>query len=267
MRTTILIFVITVLSFANVFAQSSPGDIVTDRPDQTESPDLVPPGYVQVESGVSFEKYTDQDNQNWEQDQTYFSTLIRIGVFKNLEVRIAPEYANITHKYRSQQNNPWNEQNFSGFNPLVLGTKIFILNESSNLPAMSFLFHVDLPEVASSDFKGGYPTPEIRLAVAKELSDRFSLGVNLGAEFDMAYRSTNGLYTIALGTGITDKLSGFIEFYGFFRERFDNIHFFDGGFTYLLQKNLQIDVSGGVGLTDLTHDYFINGGISVRLPR
>ncbi len=261
----ILLFLLT----AGFIHSQTPGDIITDRPDQTESTDILQPGYVQIETGVMHERIPDDGIGFYlsEESSIYISTLIRIGVFENLELRIAPEYGIINNRSRYELDPEWYEQKSEGFTPLVLGTKIKIVAERLHSPALSFLFNIDLPEIAGKDFKSSYTTPEVRLAIAKELSDRFGLGVNVGAEFNMALGETNGLYTVALGLGLLDNLSGFIEFYGFFRQYSKNTHFLDGGLTYLIQKNIQLDLSAGTGLTDFTQDYFISGGLSVRLPR
>lgn len=41
---------------------------------------------------------------------------------------------------------------------------------------------------------------------------------------------------------------------------------FDGGFTYLLRDDLQVDASAGVGLSDDADDWFVGLGLSLRFP-
>ena len=45
------------------------------------------------------------------------------------------------------------------------------------------------------------------------------------------------------------------------------LHAADAGASLLLADNLQIDLFGGVGLTPNAPDYFVNAGLSLRLPR
>jgi hypothetical protein len=259
---TIILFFILGCSIS--YSQN-PGEMVTDRPDQSESTNIVPPGYVQIEGGASYDKYTDDDFYGkYEASYTSISGLIRIGVFPNMELRIAPEYS-VYNSEISFPGFPTFTSKVDGLNPLVIGTKIRILEETESLPGLAFLFHVDFPDLASKKFKGGYSTPEVRVALSNQLTDRFSLGVNGGAMFDMGTRQTVGLYTIAVGADITNKLGGFFELYGFFHG--ESSHFLDGGLTYSFMENLQADISGGVGLSEYTSDYFIGGGLTVRLPR
>ena len=41
----------------------------------------------------------------------------------------------------------------------------------------------------------------------------------------------------------------------------------DGGFTYALADNLQIDVLGGVGISEAAEDWFVGAGLVWRLPQ
>lgn len=260
MRKTLFILLFILFSTA-VFSQ----EMVTDRPDQSESTNIVPPGYIQVEGGTTYDKYSEDDSYgNYSVSFTSISGLIRIGVLPNLELRIAPEYSVYNLEIHVPGFQPFTSK-VDGFNPLVVGTKIRILEETETLPGLAFLFHVDFPDLASKNFKGGYSTPEVRVALSNQLTDRFSLGVNGGAMFDMGTRQTIGLYTISIGADIINKLGGFFELYGFFHG--ESSHYLDGGLTYSLMKNLQADISGGIGLSEYTTDYFIGGGLTVRLPR
>ena len=46
-----------------------------------------------------------------------------------------------------------------------------------------------------------------------------------------------------------------------------SMHATDLGAAFLLSPDIQIDLSGGAGLTDNAADYFINAGLSFRLAR
>ena len=263
-----LILSISVLSLLqiSVFAQdNNPGDISPDRPDQTESPDIIPPGFTQIEGGFTYESY----NENYGNYLTFsynsysFAGLIRVGIFPSMEIRVAPEY--LSSKNTAGFFNPYFNYDIeaSGFLPLVIGTKIKITDETKDIPGMAFLFQADLPSTAGDDFETDETTPEFRIAASKQISDRFSLGFNIGAQFYS--RETIGIYTLSLGADLTEKMGGFIELYGFFGN--GTINYADGGVTYRIMKNLQFDLSGGLGLSEGTPDFFIGGGLSVRLPR
>lgn len=106
----------------------------------------------------------------------------------------------------------------------------------------------------------------MRFSFAHTLSDRFSLGYNLGVEWNGESAVPSYFYSIALGSGITDKLGMFIESYGLILKESEGEHLLDMGFTYLMLPNLQLDISGGIGLNDESIDNFISAGLSLRLP-
>src|SRR5690349_799760 len=64
--------------------------IATDRPDQTESPYLVPVGYFQIETGFMAEAghHEGQPQKN----VTYHSSLLKYGLSTNFELRLITEY-------------------------------------------------------------------------------------------------------------------------------------------------------------------------------
>ena len=57
-------------------------------------------------------------------------------------------------------------------------------------------------------------------------------------------------YSIAFGTGLSEKIGFFIETYGEIEKTETPISNFDSGFTYLVKDNLQIDVSFGLGINN-----------------
>ena len=73
-------------------------------------------------------------------------------------------------------------------------------------------------------------------------------------------------YSVALGIGITDKIGTFIESFGYIPDKGKINFLIDSGFTFLVLQNLQLDVSGGLGINDESADYFISMGLSFRIP-
>ncbi|MCB0723869.1 MAG: transporter [Ignavibacteriae bacterium] len=270
MRGLILSISVLLLAQISLFAQANnPGDILPDRPDQTESPDILQPGFVQIEGGYTYThiKYIPDDFIKFTFSVNEVGTLIRIGIFPSAELRIEPEYQSIKSTI-SFQNPVFDYRNeVSGFIPLRLGTKIKITDEDKYIPATAFLFKASIPEIASNDFQDELSTAEFRVALSKTLSERFSLGVNLGAEYGTYSNSTSGLYTMSFSGEIYKQLGGFIELYGYFSEGYEPNHFIDGGLTYRILNNLQVDLSAGTQYSDDVSDFFIGGGLSVRLPR
>jgi outer membrane putative beta-barrel porin/alpha-amylase len=59
-------------------------------------------------------------------------------------------------------------------------------------------------------------------------------------------------------------LSCFVELYGYLPEFGSPDHRFDAGFTFLITNMFQLDLSGGLGLSEISPDYFISTGFSVK---
>ena len=119
------LFSILFLSLSFYAQETEP--IQTDRPDQTETPAIVPKGMFQVETGFSFQKNKQNNNTN-----TLPSTLWKYGVNENFELRLITEF--ISEKIE--------DRNLSGLNPILLGCKIKISDEKGIFPKTSFIGHL-----------------------------------------------------------------------------------------------------------------------------
>ena len=147
---------------------------------------------------------------------------------------------------------------------LVAGSEQFELTR----PNVAVIVATTLP--TGDDVLGeDEPQPEFILAMAWDLSERFSLGSN----FNYAYASEDGdrfhqfSGSLSLGYKLTEKWGAYIEYFGFVPKSEDgpNASFFNGGLTYLINDNLQIDARVGVGMFNAdSPDYFAGVGVSWR---
>jgi hypothetical protein len=156
-----------------------------------------------------------------------------------------------------------------------VGTKLYFWEEQGWLPETALLAGVSLP-VGKDPFSSGRADPSFRFSLSHTLSDRLSLGYNLGATWESTLDETNDRdtlslfnYTAVLGIGLSERAGLFVEAFGDipFRAQIGSRHSLDGGFTYLIRDNLQIDGSAGIGLSDNADDWFVGLGVSARLPR
>ncbi|MEJ1221682.1 transporter [Sediminicola sp. 1XM1-17] len=257
-----LVFMILMGSFYKVQAQqdnTGPGTIVTDRPDATESPTLVPKGYLQVETGGYYESL-DQNNTKFERT-VYNTTLMRYGLLDNMELRLG-------WNLESQKLNMGGlgfDTDLNGFSPLLLGVKIGIAQEKNGAPEIGLIGHLFLPFSASKDFRPQTTGADFRFAFSHTLSEKSNLSYNVGAKWGDDSPELAYIYTIALGHRITDKFGFYVELYGDLPENSTANHFFDTGITYLLQSNIQLDATVGKGITD-DQDILLSAGVSFRVP-
>lgn len=258
MRTILTLLLI--ISAEYVMAQDSIPALITDRPDQTESAEVVPLKSLQIETGFVMEN--SQSNHYKQTSFAYNSTLLRYGLFENMELRLGLEYLGDEIKISA----PDSTNTTSGLSPLNLGFKIKIQSENGWQPAIALLGALVMPFTASANYKPRYTATNMRFSFAHTLSQSVSLGYNLGVEFDGETPNPSYFYSASLGIGITEKTGAFIESYGLLKERGKPSHLADAGLTYLIRQNLQIDVSGGFGIENGA-DNFISFGITYRLPQ
>ena len=244
----------------SVKAQVTVPELVTDRPDQTESSSVVPLKSLQVETGFVLENKNNDHNKI--KSYAYNTTLLRYGLLSNLELRLGLEY--LGNKIKNISSGT--EENYSGLSPLHAGFKVNISAEKGWMPEIAFMGAMELPFTANEFYRPSYPAANMRFAFSHTLSDRLELGYNLGVEWDGDSAVPDYFYSIALGAAITDKLGMFLEAYGLIQEENEGEHLLDMGFTYLITPNLQFDISGGIGLNNQTIDNFLSAGLTVRLP-
>jgi hypothetical protein len=242
-------------------AQDEIPELVTDRPDQTESASTVPEGTVQIEIGllVSRRQETFADVDAVEVP----ATLVRVGLSENWELRAG---------WAGHVSIDGAAEGFdvSGFGDAELGFKYRFRDERGPAPEMALLVSTSVP-AGDEELSTDELEPALRLAFAHTLSERLSLGYNLGIGWEEVLGSAlySYVYTAALGIGLGERASAFVEIFGDVPGDApgDPAHGFDGGFTFLLRDNLQLDVAAGVGLSDAADDWFAGLGLSARLPR
>lgn len=260
-----IIFIFLIAFIVKVNAQDETekkevGTISTDRPDQTEASNLVPKNFLQVETGAFYESLEVNNLKN--KATTFNTTLLRYGLLDNLELRVGFDFTEIHSEFVGIKL----DDKLSGFSPLLLGVKIGVTEEIGLLPEIAFIGHIKLPLLASHDFKTKSTGADFRFLFEHTLSEKSSLGYNLGMAWDGDITTAIYIYTLAYGYSFTDKIGGFVEIYGDVYEDSNFDHLWDAGFTYLLNDNIQLDISGGTGITKNTQDLFLSAGISFRIP-
>jgi hypothetical protein len=229
-------------------AQNEP--LEADRPDQTETPSIVPVGMFQVESGFSFEKSEAQSFSF-----LLPSSLCKYGVSKKKELRMITEFL-FEEQEREKQN---------GMLPVAVGFKINLLQERKWVPKTSLISHISLKNCASEKYKSTYSMPDFRFTLQHALTKNYSLGSNLGATWDNFTKQPTFLYTFTLGHSISKYIGSYVEVFGFAPQNQIAFHTIDGGITYYINNNLMLDGSIGLGITQNAPKYYLALGITFRI--
>ena len=256
------LFILLLASVLSLFtyAQDLPA-VVTDRPTQSEAPDVVPVGTLLLEAGLLYE--VDETDPVMTTRLTAPGLLIRYGLLDYLELRMGMNYMGTRIEYKTLGY----DEKFDGFAPLSAGCKIFISRQKKLLPQLAFSGSLIFPGTASNPYEIDHLAASMRLAGSWTVTPVLSIGTNLGIQWDGFVPEGTGFYSLVAGISVYKGLGCFAEFYGYLPERDVPSHLFDAGFTYLLKNNLQFDISGGFGLTPGAPDYFVGTGVSWRVPR
>ncbi len=217
-------------------AQNTPS-LQADRPDQTECPYIVPTTFVQIETGFVFEN-ENKSNAN----SSVPSVLWKYGLNKYFELRLITEYITSIEL---------NNRIFS-FQPITIGFKCKLSEERGIIPKTSFIGHIK------------ENTPSFRFTMQHNISDRFTISYNLGSEWENEISQPTYVYTLTLGTSITQKLGSYFELYGFENSVFPKNHNVDFGITYLINNDFMIDISRSIGLFETSNPNYLNIGFSYR---
>jgi hypothetical protein len=256
------------LTTAAAAAEEGP-ELVTDRPDQTESTGIVERGSYQIEAGHVHS--VARDGGFVLRSDSTAQALLRTGLGRRSELRVGLDgYLSETESFRARETS-----DRSGLGDASIGAKLRLANETGRRPALAVLGTLSVPS-GSSEFTSDRLDPSFRALFSHSPAADLSLGYNLGAAWSTAAgddgeRHTTSALEWTLSAGI-DAGHGI----GFFAELFGCAPLsaagtpatsVDLGATYLIRRNVQLDAAAGVGLSSAAEDWFAGFGISVRLPR
>lgn len=232
--------------------------IVTDRPDYVESSDVVGRKVLQVETSAA----TDWTAVGSATARTVATpTLFRLGVTKGLELRLE------TDGY--QRTTLGNAPAVTGLADAAIGIKWHLLDGAKRRPSVAVLIHGDLPS-GSTPFRGEGVRPSFRAVGEWDLPAGFGIGIMPGIVYDvnaLGEREWTSLFGVTVGHPITRSTRFYVEYAA------ESIPLtaggaksstFDFGTAWVITRDLQLDLSGAVGLVPGTPDGSIALGISRR---
>ncbi|MGH9379498.1 MAG: transporter, partial [Thermoanaerobaculia bacterium] len=224
-------------------------ELISDRPDATESAATVPARCWQLEGGATWEEAEDDESMTWGE------LLLRYGVGDRWELRIGvPSYTDPG-------------VGAAGFEDSSLGVKLLLARHDPDRPRRpqaALLLDSTLP-TGETGFREPHAQPAALLALAWPLGARTELATNLGAAYPSVEAEQFGtaLASVAVGRELSDRLGGFIELFGASRDEPGGSArtFFDAGITWAATADLQLDLRAGIALGPSDDEHFVGAGL------
>lgn len=237
--------------------------LASDRPDFTESSTTVGRGVAQVELGYTY--ISNVDGGVHTNSHSFPEMLWRIGMFADwFELRVA--YNAGTGLVIAE---PLGTFSASGSEDLYFGAKIGLTLQQGFLPEMALVPQMTIP-TGSSSLSAGEVLPGLNWLYGWDITDRLSCGGS--TQMNKAVDDSGALYyevaqSLTVGVGVTDRVGFYAEW--FFLTHTAAIqahteHYLDGGFTFSVNNDLQLDIRAGIGLSEASDNYFAGTGLVRR---
>jgi hypothetical protein len=232
-----------------------------NRPGQADPPTVLAPGVAHIETGITFESETDGGPDTGV--LTAPEVELRLGVHERLELQLFADGL-VQEWYEGDGKR-------TGGSDLELDVRVRLWEQAGWRPATAIDFGLSFPTGSAFATSDGFD-PEGEILYAWDFGEHW----NLNGNFDFASESQGDDDSsrhfvfrpeIALGLAISHRLGTFAEYYGVIEEGANDQHSIDGGFTFLVNEDLQLDLSAGAGLNDAAPDFFVGAGVAWRLPR
>jgi hypothetical protein len=233
-----------------------PDEMITDRPDFTESPFAVAPHRVQLEMGYTFAYSSDGGDRRT--GQTIGVGLVRVGLVDRLELRIDVPSIELLSR------NPGDDD--AGVSDSGLGIKLELAEQDGWIPSLGLIVAASLP-TGSDPFSLDTVVPAVTFAWSYSLGDVYTLSGNFGIAnpADEAGRFTEGSASLSLGAELAERVGCYAEYYVILASGGrDEAHNINGGLTYMVTDDLQLDFRVGAGLSDAADDVFAGVGFARR---
>ncbi len=232
--------------------------LAPDRPGFGDGSAVMAPGRVQIEGGYSYSENGSLVTHALGQ------ALVRVGIHSRVEVRLGINSFLI-----------WDatDRTRSGFEDSMLGAKVGLLAGDGmpmGRPNLTLIVLTTLP-TGDNRLSADALQPEAKLAADWPLTDMLGLSANAGVASLNLGDDREVQYTLTLSLGAAlPPVSGLGVYAGYRLQALPGLdtdrHDLEGGATYLLNYDTQVDVNFGVNVhPDGADAFFVGVGIARRL--
>jgi hypothetical protein len=245
-------------------ALAGPDDAISpDRPGFANPADVVGRGRLQLETSVQWDRQRADDVH---ERGVSTPTLLRLGVADAWELRLETDGRDVIHDVDPRTGE---RATTVGYSDTALGFKWRFAEQRGARPALALLGAVDLPS-GSRALRGRGARPAVYLPAAWDLDRGWSAQLMPGVATDNDERGARyryGFLALSLGKELSERWQGFVEVAA--PQLASGAHggnqaLVDGGVTYRLGKDWQLDASLAHGLNRRTPDLSVAFGVSVR---
>ena len=223
-------------------------EFTADRPGASTGPGVVARKVVQLEQGIQY------DGDGAKGQFTFSNTLLRYGLFDGVEVRLGGD-AFIHHN---------GEKWSPAFSGLTLGTKIRCFEGRDAIPAISLMANLAIPGTGNKGFVVEHLAPSLYLPFDSPVNDWFSIGYNVGAEWDGATAVPSAFVALCLGFSVTERLGAFVESYNNFAT-YGCFYGVDFGFNYMVHKRVQLDLAANLDVRNPKQCWSLSCGVAWQI--
>lgn len=247
-----LYLILWVLACPLVLAGQYNETIRSGRPGQAIGPFTLGAKVLQVQSGLNFNRI---NFDGTEIESVSSNTVIRYGIWERFEI------SGVINGQDEQIVSNGQQLSRSGISDTQFGGRINVLDNDGVVPAVCLQGRLLLTFV-SNDFERENLGSNFIIATANQVTDRLSLITNFGLVWSGNGGDPRSFYVLNVSYSMTDRLGVFADMYGDLDGFTTN---FDGGFSYLVNNDLQLDASAAwqdqVGVSD----WYVDVGVSWRV--
>lgn len=248
----LFLLILLTLGTLTVYAQDV-AEFTADRPGASTGPAVVGHKVVQLEQGIQY------DGDGGAGTFTFSNTLLRYGLFPNMELRLGGDGFIYKEDGASQGFRP-------AFSGLSIGTKIKCFEGRGAIPAVSILADFAIPCTTSQGFNVDHLAPSLYLLFENPVCDWLSLGYNVGVEWDGTLPSPTAFAALCLGFSATESLGCFVENYNYFGS-LGNVYAIDFGLSWQVCRKVQLDIAANIDLANPAQSWAISCGVAWQINR
>lgn len=240
-------------------------ELVTDRPDKTESPHTVDAGHYQIELDILSFTYA-QDRKTTAEEFAIAPINFKVGLLNDLDFQLIAETFNVQ---RTRDRAARTDEEISGFGDVTLRVKKNFWGNDGGATAFGVIPFLKLP-TSQNGLGNGAVEGGIILPLSVKLPHEFELGAM--TEVDCIRNEERSGYhpefinSVTVSHALVGKLSGYAEFFSSISAQrgSDWVGTLDFGLTYMVTRDVQLDTGVNIGMTRGADDVNPFVGLSVR---